>query len=139
MIRCENADFGGNGNVAPDAQGAAIIKTAALIDDRVITERKTAATIEVRTHENEGVSRDSELHDAPIECQPELVAGKLGDDLITQIKQPIKADALHRIVHKKTDRLIALQNFSLMCGKENCARARVRACAATHSAAASLS
>lgn len=52
VIRCQDADFGGDGNILTNGDAAAVVQAALLINDAVLLHPEAALRVEPRVHED---------------------------------------------------------------------------------------
>jgi len=93
MIGRQDADIGGDGNVAANFQTAAIIEAATLVDRRMIAQLEVSSRIKLSAHKNESALPDLEAHDGAIKPEPHSVTGEMRNQVVTNEHQAIEPKA----------------------------------------------
>ena len=129
MIRGQDADIRGDGNVISNFQSAAIIEPATLVDRRMVAQLEVSPRVELCAHENGRALSDFEAHHGAIKTAPDGVTREMTDYVITKEENAVEPKASQKgIRHQSSsDWSIAPQNFFRVSDKLKLCRARSKA------------
>ena len=97
VVRREDADFGGDGDVVSDGNTAAVVEAALLVDDTAFAHCELAFAVEPSIHENVTVQPDHESKNISVVAQPNAVGWNACDRSIRQVKQGIETGPVREI------------------------------------------
>src|SRR5579862_6128215 len=96
VVRCQNADFGRDRHVVTDYKSAAVVESAALVNDAIASHYKVSTRIEPCFHEDAAPFADLEPHNVSVVPPANRVAREARDEAVRQEHQSVKSKSPHQ-------------------------------------------